>query len=219
MRLHQEHQGHSRKAHVLENTSRIETFSDAIIAIAMTILILEVHVPQLVDTSTYSVIQGLLTVLPHFLSFALSFVTLAVIWVNHHTFFHELRGTDAALQWYNNHLMFWVCVIPFVTAFLGTHPFVPLVVALYGAVMTMMAIAFTVMVCYVFFKTDLLPEAVSLRARQSEARRAWVGVGLYAFSIPLAFFLPVLSLLLFGFVILFYFLPNPFDTDQDHADA
>src|SRR5262249_17063882 len=126
MRLH--HEGHSRSMHVLENTSRLEAFSDAIIAIAMTLLILEVHVPTLTDTSTAGVIEGLRQVLPHFLSFALSFVTLAVIWVNHHTFFHEIRGTDPKLQWYNNHLMFWVCVIPFVTAFLGEHPFVPLVV-------------------------------------------------------------------------------------------
>ena len=206
-----EHEGHSRGAHVLENTSRIEAFSDAIIAIAMTILILEVHVPVLPDTSTASVIQGLVEVLPHFLSFALSFVTLAVIWVNHHTFFHQIRGTDGKLQWYNNHLMFWVCVIPFATAFLGTHPFVPIVVALYGAVMAMMGLAFVLMVRYVFFKTDLLPESVSLRARRMEYRRSWIGVSLYTLSIPLALFMPVLSLILFAAVILIYFLPNPFD--------
>ncbi len=206
-----EHEGHSRKTHVLENTSRIEAFSDAIIAIAMTLLILEVHVPQLADASTASVIQGLLGVLPHFLSFALSFVTLAVIWVNHHTFFHSLSGTDGALQWYNNHLMFWVCVIPFATAFLGAHPFVPVVVALYGVVMAMMALAFTLMVRYVFFKTGLLPETVNLRSRKTEYRRSWIGVGLYTLSIPLALVMPVLSLILFAAVIVIFFLPNPFD--------
>ena len=214
--MHLTHEGHSRKAHVLENTSRIEAFSDAIIAIAMTILILEVHVPQLSDTSTASVIQGLMEVLPHFLSFALSFVTLAVIWVNHHTFFHSLRGTDGALQWYNNNLMFWVCVIPFVTAFLGAHPFVPIVVALYGVVMALMAGAFSLMVHYVFFRTDLLPESISLRARTMEARRSLVGVSLYALSIPLALFAPTLSLILFAAVILIYLLPNPFDTEESH---
>ena len=205
------HKGHSRGAHVLENTSRIEAFSDAIIAIAMTLLILEVHVPQLADTSTVSVMYGLWGVLPHFLSFALSFVTLAVIWVNHHTFFHSLRGTDGALQWYNNHLMFWVCVIPFATAFLGTHPFAPIVVAIYGMVMAMMALAFTLMVRYTFFKTDLLPESVSLHARKTEYRRSWFGVGLYTLSIPLALLAPALSLVLFAAVIIIYFLPNPFD--------
>ncbi len=208
--MHQ-HEGHSRKSHVLENTSRIEAFSDAIIAIAMTLLILEVHVPHLADTSTHGVIEALWEVLPHFLSFALSFVTLAVIWVNHHTFFHMLRGSDGALQWYNNHLMFWVCVIPFVTAFLGEHPFVPTVVALYGIVMTMMAIAFSWMVHYVFFKTNLLPETVSIQARKNEARRSLIAVALYFVSIPLALVAPTLSLILFATVIALFFLPNPFD--------
>lgn len=206
-----EHKGHLRAAHVMENTSRIEAFSDAIIAIAMTLLILEVHVPDLGDASTAAIIEGLSHVLPHFLSFALSFVTLAVIWVNHHTFFHNLRGTDGALQWYNNHLMFWVCVIPFATAFLGEHPFVPMVVALYGAVMAMMALAFTLMVRYTFFKTELLPDSITQKQRRNEYRRSWVGVGLYALSIPLAIFAPTLSLILFALVIIIFFLPNPFD--------
>jgi len=210
-----QHEGHSRGAHVLQNTSRIESFSDAIIAIAMTLLILEVHVPVLTATSTTAVIHGLFGVLPNFLSFALSFITLAVIWVNHHTFFHNLRGTDGALQWYNNHLMFWVCVIPFVTAFLGQHPFVPVVVALYGVVMAMMALAFTLMVRYAFFSTDLLPETVSLRARTMEARRSWIGVGLYTISIPLALVAPILSLILFAAVIVIFFLPNPFDEAEE----
>ena len=211
--MHNTHKGHLRKSHVLENTARIEAFSDAIIAIAMTLLILEVHVPDLGDASSASIMHGLWTVLPHFLTFALSFVTLAVIWVNHHTFFHELRGTDAALQWYNNHLMFWVCVIPFATAFLGTHPFVSTVVALYGAVMTLMALSFTLMVRYVFFHTDLLPQEITLEARKREYRRSWIGVSLYTLSIPLAFMWPILSLFLFAGVIVIYFLPNPFDVE------
>jgi uncharacterized membrane protein len=203
----------------MKNTSRLEAFSDAIIAIAMTILILEVHVPVLTGTSTTDVIQGLVQVLPHFLSFALSFVTLAVIWVNHHTFFYEIQGTDPKLQWYNNHLMFWVCVIPFATAFLGAYPFVPLVVALYGVVMTAMALAFEIMVIYVFYRTKLLPETISLHARQSEVRRGWLGVCLYALSIPLAFIAPALSLFLFALLVVLFFLPNPFDTGQDHDHA
>ena len=206
-----EHKGHLRAAHVMENTSRIEAFSDAIIAIAMTLLILEVHVPDLGDASTAAIIEGLSHVLPHFLSFALSFVTLAVIWVNHHTFFHQLRGSDGALQWYNNHLMFWVCVIPFATAFLGTHPFIPIVVALYGAVMAMMGFAFSLMVRHVFFKTDLLPTTITPEQKHNEYRRSWLGVGLYALSIPLAFLMPAFSLVLFAAVIVIFFLPNPFD--------
>lgn len=205
------HIGHSRASHMMENTSRIEAFSDAIIAIAMTILILEVHVPHIQDGSMWAVIFGLQEVLPHFLSFALSFVTLAVIWVNHHTFFHMLRGTDGALQWHNNHLMFWVCVIPFATAFLGAYPFSSTVVALYGAVMAMMGLAFTLMVRYAFLKSALLPETVPRKSRILEYRRSWLGVGLYSISIPLAFILPIASLLLFAAVIVIYFLPNPFD--------
>lgn len=200
--------------HVLEDTTRTQAFSDAIIAIAMTLLILEVHVPAIGDGSSVGVARSLVEVLPHFLSFALSFITLAVIWVNHHTFFHELSGIDGALQWHNNHLMFWVCVIPFGTAFLGEHPFVPGVVALYGLIMTMMAIAFTLMVRHVFFYTDLLPAKVSHAARMQEYHRSWIGVTIYGASVPLAFFMPALSLVLFAITILFYFLPNPFEAHQ-----
>ena len=211
------HNGHTRATHMFENTSRIEAFSDAIIAIAMTLLILEVHVPILTDSSTHGVLESLLEVLPHFLSFTLSFITLAVIWVNHHTFFHRLEGTDGKLMWHNNHLMFWVCVIPFATAFLGQQPFVPVVVALYGAVMTMMALAFTLMVRHTFFYTHLLPESVSKKSRKNEYHRSWFGVGMYSFSIPLALFFPTASLVLFAGVIGFYFLPNPFDESEEHS--
>src|SRR5947208_1977124 len=125
----------------LEGTGRMEAFFDAIIAIVMTLLVFEIHIPVLTGTSWQAVWAGLVTVAPEIIVFGLSFLILAIIWVNHHHFSHPLIGVDQKLLWYNNILLFWICIIPFATKFVGQYHSVPAVVAIYGFVMTMMAIS------------------------------------------------------------------------------
>jgi uncharacterized membrane protein len=94
----------------------------------------------------------MIPVFPKLIGFLISFVTVAIFWVNHHHFFHPITKSNGALMWYNNHLLFWLAVVPFVTAFLGDYPTLPAVVALYGFVLFMAALTFTAMIHFVFLR-------------------------------------------------------------------
>ena len=96
-------------------TNRLEAFSDGVIAVIITIMVLELKVPR--DTTLVS-LRG---VLPQFLSYLLSFLVVAIMWVNHHHMLHSARRADARLLWSNNLLLFWMSLVPFVTAYMGDH--------------------------------------------------------------------------------------------------
>src|SRR4030081_765001 len=106
-------------------TSRLEAFSDGVIAIIVTIMVLELRPP------VQPTVQGLLRVAPSLLSYLLSFLVVAIMWVNHHHMIHSVRRADARLLWSNNTLLFWMSLVPFVTAFMGNNPRDPRAVALY----------------------------------------------------------------------------------------
>lgn len=116
--------------------------------------------------------QAIIPILPKLAGFLISFVTVAIFWVNHHHFFHPIKMSNSALMWYNNHLLFWLAVVPFVTAFLGDYPTLPLVVALYGFVLCMAALAFTLMIRFVFFKSDIFLESVTIQVREMQFKRS-----------------------------------------------
>ncbi len=121
---------------------------------------------------------------------------------------HGLDTVDRALLWYNNHLLLWLTVVPFVTAFIGEYPAEPVVIALYGFVLAMAAIAFTIMIHHAFFAGKLLHHEVPRVARKKEFARSLIGVTLYGISVPLAFLHPAISLGIFILVPIYYFLPR-----------
>ncbi len=192
----------------LEGTGRIEAFSDGVIAIVVTLLVLEIRVPEIRELTNAAALSALVTIAPKLAGFFISFVTVAIFWVNHHHFFHPVTKSDGALLWYNNHLLFWLAVIPFVTAFVGDYPTIPLVVAVYGFVLFMAALAFTLMSGHVFFRSALLPESISVTTRTLQFRRAGIGVIVYGVSVFAAFVHPYIALAIFVMVPLYYFLPG-----------
>lgn len=192
----------------LEGTTRLEAFSDGVIAIVITLLIFEIKVPVINEFSNAGVINAIVGILPNLVGFLVSFVTVAIFWVNHHHFFHAIIKSDAGLLWYNNHLLFWITIIPFATAFLGNYPTIPLVIAMYGFVLFMAALAFLVMNWHVSFKTNLLPESVSYEVKLKEFRRAFLGVIVYGLAVPAVFIHPYISYAIFIMVPLYYFLPT-----------
>src|SRR5579864_6625062 len=107
-------------------TNRLEAFSDGVIAIIVTIMVLELRAPA---QPTWS---ALLKVAPVFLSYGLSFLVVAIMWVNHHHLIHAVRSVTARLLWSNLNLLFWMSLVPFVTDFLGKNYRNPMAVALYG---------------------------------------------------------------------------------------
>jgi uncharacterized membrane protein len=120
-------------------TTRLEAFSDAVIAIIITIMVLELKVPHGTGLS------ALRPLVPVVLSYALSFVYLGIYWNNHHHLLHATHRVDGAILWANLHLLFWLSLIPFVTGWMGENEFAPVPTALYGVALLMAAIAYTLL--------------------------------------------------------------------------
>lgn len=176
-----------RDAGIVPSTQRIELFSDGMFAILLTLLVIEIDVPFLADTSFPSVMAGLLRTLPHLLSFAFSFFALAVFWVNHHHFFSVLGKADWVLLWHNIHLLFWLALVPFTTAFLGEHPDVPVIVAIYAMTLCFAALAFTLMARHAFFHGCFTNGEVPEKTRMQFVKLSATGAAGYALAAMLAF--------------------------------
>jgi uncharacterized membrane protein len=119
---------------------RLETFSDGVIAILITIMVLELKVPHGTDFA------DLRPLAPVFLSYVLSFIYLGIYWNNHHHLLHAARQVDGRILWANLHLLFWLSLVPFVTGWMGENHFAALPVALYGLVLLMAAVSYTLLV-------------------------------------------------------------------------
>lgn len=157
---------------------RLEAFSDGVIAIIITIMVLELKVPHGAELS------DLQHLVPVFISYVLSFVFVAIYWNNHHHMLQAAQRVNASVMWANSHLLFWLSLIPFSTAWMGEHEFSRWPVVLYGVVLLFCAIAY-----YILART-----LVSHHGRSSALATALgsdfkgkVSLGIYAVAIPLAF--------------------------------
>ncbi len=181
-------------------TNRLEAFSDGVIAVIITIMVLELKVPR--DTTLVS-LRG---ILPQFLSYLLSFLVVAIMWVNHHHMMHSARRADARLLWSNNTLLFWMSLVPFVTAYMGDHFRDPRAVALYGVVLSLCSVSFAVLRSAIVQHHRDDPDMVRYHRRvQSKNLYSML---LYMASVPLAFVDVRISFFIFVFVALSYFLPE-----------
>ncbi|MEJ2185426.1 MAG: TMEM175 family protein [Gemmatimonadota bacterium] len=120
-------------------TARLEAFSDGVLAIIITIMVLEMNVPHSTD------LAALRPLVPVFLSYILSFVYLGIYWNNHHHMLHVTERVTGGVLWANLHLLFWLTLVPFTTSWMGENGFAPLPTALYGGVLLMAAIAYWIL--------------------------------------------------------------------------
>jgi uncharacterized membrane protein len=156
---------------------RLEAFSDGVIAILMTIMVLELKVPE--GTGW----EALEPIVPKLLTYILSFVFLGIYWSNHH---HMLQMTDrinGAMLWANLHLLFWLSLVPFVTGWMGENHFAALPTAVYGVVLLLAAIAYTILVRVIVAHHG----NARLAAALGKDVKAWMSMLCYAAAIPLAF--------------------------------
>jgi uncharacterized membrane protein len=161
---------------------RLEAFSDGVLAIIITIMVLELKVPRGEESSAGA--GALLALGPIFGSYVLSFVFIAIYWNNHHHMLHASERVNGSILWANVHLLFWLSLVPFVTAWMGENHFAPVPVAAYGVVMLMSGVAFTVLArTLVWFHG---PDSTLARALGSDLK-GWASLVLYASAIPLAF--------------------------------
>jgi uncharacterized membrane protein len=180
--------------------NRLEAFSDGVVAIIVTIMVLELKVPH--DPSP----AALVALTPIFLSYALSFLVVAILWVNHHHLLHTAVRVDGRLLWLNNHVLFWLSLVPFTTGYIGENALAPLPVALYGLVLFFCGCAFDLLRRAIAAQTadDPVLSAVHHRSNRRNAASAF----LYLASVPLAWVSVWLSLFIFVLVPVLYFMPG-----------
>jgi uncharacterized membrane protein len=188
---------------------RLEAFSDGVIAIVITLMILTIKIPAVDDKASAGEIwNSWLALVPTLIAYILSFVMLGVLWVNHHQFFLQLKNIDRKLLWYNLYLLFWMCIIPLPTAFLGLHFDRPEATALYGFNMFMTAVAFALMREYVHKNEHLLIDNLSTALRKKLRKKLLMTVALYFISIFAGYISTYIPLGIFLLIIIVYFMPQ-----------
>jgi uncharacterized membrane protein len=178
---------------------RLEAFSDGVIAILITIMVLELRAPQGASVS------ALREVVPSLLSYVLSFVFLGIYWSNHHHLVHLVERVNGGVLWANLHLLFWLSLVPFVTAWMGANHYSAVPTALYGVVMVLASVAYTILEYTIIAAQG--PDSKLARAIGSN-RKGLVSLSLYVAAIPAAFVHPLISDALFVIVALVWLVPD-----------
>jgi uncharacterized membrane protein len=182
------------------HTTRLEAFSDGVLAIIITIMVLELHAPE---EATFDALKPLM---PIFSAYVLSFVYLAIYWNNHHHLFHATEHVDGRVMWANMHLLFWLSLIPFATSWLAGSDFAAIPTALYGIVLLAAAIGYSILTTAITAHTDsnhLVREAIG---------RDWAGkisIVCYIAGLILAFVDARLALLMYVGVAILWLVPDP----------
>ena len=179
--------------------SRLEAFSDGVIAIIITIMVLELKVPHGEDVET------LVPLIPVFLSYVLSFVYLGIYWNNHHHMLHAVQRVTGAMLWANLHLLFWLSLVPFATGWMGENHFAAAPAALYGAVLLMAGVAYFILQQLIIASQG--PDSIVKRAVGGDWKGKLSPV-LYAVAIPVAFWRQWLSLGVYVVVALIWLIPD-----------
>jgi len=178
---------------------RLEAFSDGVIAVIITIMVLEMKAPHGADTT------ALMPLVPVFLTYVLSFVYIAIYWNNHHHLFHAVHQVTGGTLWANMHLLFWLSLVPFATGWMDENHFAPVTVAAYGFVLICAGIAY-------FILTRLLlachPAGSLLHQALGSDFKGKISVVLYAVAIALAFWLTWAALAIYAAVALWWLVPD-----------
>jgi len=178
---------------------RLEAFSDGVIAIIITIMVLELKVPQGEDWA------ALRPIIPVFLTYVLSFVFIGIYWNNHHHMLHTVERVTGAVLWANLHLLFWLSLVPFVTGWMGENHSASVPAAVYGGVMILAAVAYTILQNTIIAQHG---PGSKLAAAVGKDRKGRLSLLCYAAAIPLAFVNQWLSDALYVVVALMWLVPD-----------
>ena len=181
------------------NTNRLEAFSDGVIAVIITIMVLEMKPPH--GTS----VQALRPVVPVFLSYVLSFINVGIYWNNHHHLFHASQRVNGATLWANLHLLFWLSVIPFATAWMDENQFQPWPVAVYGIDLLMAGVAYFILTQALL---HLHGRGSTLAASIGNDTKGKLSVAIYAAAIPLALVRPWIAGTCYVIVAVMWLIPD-----------
>ena len=179
--------------------TRLEAFSDGVIAIIITIMVLELKAPHGDN------IAALQPLIPIFISYVLSFIYIGIYWNNHHHLLHAANQVSGPILWANLHLLFWLSLVPFVTGWMGENNFAAWPVALYGSILLMAALAYTILTRALIKRHG---RDSTLAAAVGSDAKGNVSLLIYAVAVPLSFLSRWLALSLYVFVAVMWFIPD-----------
>lgn len=188
--------------------SRLEAFSDGVMAILITIMVLDLRPPHHAST-----LADLRPLFPIFLNYILSFTYLAIYWNNHHHLFQATPRVTGTVLWANLHLLFWLSLIPFTTSWMGEHPAAPAPAALYGGVLLMAAIAYAILLATILHAPGGNPLLAKAIGRDIKGK---ISTTLYAIAIALSFVNRWIAWGLYALVAMIWLIP---DRRIEHALA
>jgi uncharacterized membrane protein len=178
---------------------RLEAFSDGVLAIIITIMVLELKVPRGAD------LFALQPLIPIFASYTLSFVFIGIYWNNHHHLFQAVHKVNGNVLWANMHLLFWISLIPFTTSWMGDNEFVAWPVALYGISLWMSGLAYFILVrTLLSIHAKDSPLAIAI----GSDKKGYISLALYTIAIPLSFVSATLASVLYVVVAIIWFIPD-----------
>src|SRR5262245_33989469 len=179
--------------------NRLEAFSDGVLAIIITIMVLELKVPHGVEW------HDLRPLLPVFLAYVLSYAYLGIYWNNHHHLLHAAGKIDGKVLWANLHLLFWLSLVPITTGWMGDHPRAPLPAAVYGGVMLLAGLAY-----YILEKALISAQGGESKLGKAVGKKTkeLASLAAYALAIPLAFVHPWISIGIYALVAASWFVPD-----------
>jgi uncharacterized membrane protein len=178
---------------------RLEAFTDGVLAIIITIMVLELKVPH------GDQLSSLTPLLPVFLSYVLSFIYIGIYWNNHHNMLHAVSKVNGAVLWTNMHLLFWLSMVPFVTWWMGENSFTRIPVALYGVVLLMAGVAYYFLAHCL---TDLHGKDSSFTRALGTDKKGIASVIIYAIGIGLSLVQPLLGFSTYVLVAVMWFVPD-----------
>ncbi|WP_162128110.1 TMEM175 family protein [Flavobacterium phycosphaerae] len=181
------------------NKNRLEAFSDGVLAIIITIMVLEFKVPEGMDCN------ALKPLLPKFLSYILSFIYVGIYWNNHHHMMHTVKRVNGSILWANLHLLFWLSLIPFATAWNGDNHFAPFPMMMYGIILLMNGVAYFILQSFILKQQghdSMLRKAIGTDFKGKSSPI------LYTIAVLLANYYPIVSGAIYIFVALMWLVPD-----------
>ncbi|WP_299896733.1 TMEM175 family protein [uncultured Aquimarina sp.] len=180
-------------------TNRLEAFSDGVLAIIITIMVLELKIPE------GHTLESLKPIIPTFITYILSFVYLGIYWNNHHHLMHASDTVNGKVLWANLHLLFWLSLFPFATGYMGENHFEYLPTAVYGFVLLMASLAWGILFYVLRQKHS---NQTIFRKAYNRVWKAYTSTGLYAIGTVISFFYPVIAISIYVLVAILWFIPN-----------
>lgn len=201
------------------STNRVENFSDGVISIIITIMVFSIRFPNVnAHYTRYEIWHDMMKLGPQLVAYLFSFLIIGIMWVNHHHIYHLMEKVDEKLLWLNLHLLFWLSLIPFPTAMLGSNPFLPDASAIYGCILFMTITAFIMMRTYAINhhmmysagrRINIQMEKLNHKARIKNR----ISMLIYLIAIPMAYISVYISFACFLIPPVLFFIPDGIDDE------